>query len=99
MEPTNAQVESLIRNYQSFYQIPSIAKVKSKAEVIGYILKYLRPDDGRLVMAGIQWKDSPGNPTNSPATPGVEYPEPTEQDVMPLTSLSMDELKTIVKII
>ena len=93
MEPTNAQVESLIRNYQSYYQIPSLAKVKSKAEIIGYILKYIRPDDGRLVMVGTKWK----NTLSLLATPGAEYPEPAEGDVMAMSSLTIVELKDIVK--
>lgn len=96
MKPTAAQSEYLIRSYQSYYQIPTVNKNVKKEDLIGFILRRMRPSGGQLSLAIEPWRAYYG--VTSPAEPTPTIKDPTEADVMALNAVSIVALRDIATV-
>jgi len=89
---TVAQIEGLIKRYQTYYQVGGVSKNSKKEEIIGKLLRVVRPQEGKLVLAAPVWTDSI---TQEPVFMGL--PDPTPEDVAALARLSVPKLLSVTK--
>ena len=89
---TVAQIEGLIKRYQTYYQVAGVSKNSKKEEIIGKLLRVVRPQSGKLVLAPPVWTDSIAQ---DPVFMGL--PDPTPEDVAILARLSVPKLLSVTK--
>ena len=97
--PSVSQTEGLIKSYQTYYMFPRLDKNLSKAELVGILLRKLRPvgEPPRLAVALPRWSATFGL-TATMAAPMPKEPAlvpPSEQDVAFVAALSGTALREV----